>query len=185
MVWRADSWQAASLTLTLFAAIVYPALCLCERWQGYGGLFVEKKQGEIKKSLLLLFLTDAALVALCWGAFGLPWAAVTAILMWGSGDGAAALAGHRFGKHHVSLPLADPKKTWEGSAAMVLVSAAVGTAAMLVLTAMPWWQCLLFALAAAIPGAYTELISRNGDDTVTVPVVDTAVLLALHFAFAG
>ena len=44
---------------------------------------------------------------------------------------------------------------------------------------------LLFALAAAIPGAYTELISRNGDDTVTVPVVDTAVLLALHFAFAG
>lgn len=184
-MWRADSWQAASLTLTLFAAIVYPALCLCERWQGYGGLFVEKKQGEIKKSLLLLFLTDAALVALCWGGFGLPWAAVTAILMWGSGDGAAAPAGHRFGKHHVSLPLADTKKTWEGSAAMVLVSAAVGTAAMLVLTAMPWWQCLLFALAAAIPGAYTELISRNGDDTVTVPVVDTAVLLALHFAFAG
>ena len=179
VVWRADSWQAASLTLALFAAIVYPALCLCERWQGYGGLFVEKKQGEIKKSLLLLFLTDAALVALCWGAFGLPWAAVTAILMWGSGDGAAALAGHRFGKHHVSLPLADPKKTWEGSAAMVLVSAAVGTAAMLVLTAMPWWQCLLYALATSIPGAYTELISRNGDDTVTVPVVDTAVLLAL------
>ncbi len=185
VVWRADSWQAASLTLALFAAIVYPALCLCERWQGYGGLFVEKKQGEIKKSLLLLFLTDAALVALCWGAFGLPWAAVTAILMWGSGDGAAALAGHRFGKHHVRLPLADPKKTWEGSAAMVFVSAVVGTVSMLVLTAMPWWQCLLFALASAIPGAYTELISRNGDDTVTVPVVDTAVLLALHFAFAG
>lgn len=185
IVWRADNWQAASLTLTLFAAIVYPALCLCERWQGYGGLFVEKAPGEIKKSLLLLFLSDAALVALCWGGFGLPWAAVTAILMWGSGDGAAALAGHRFGKRHVSLPLADPKKTWEGSAAMVLVSAAVGTAAMLALTAMPWWQCLLFALAASIPGAYTELISRNGDDTVTVPVVNTAVLLALHFAFAG
>lgn len=183
IVWRADNWQAASLTLALFAAIVYPALCLCERWQGYGGLFVEKKPGEIKKSLLLLFLTDAALVALCWGGFDLPWAAVTAILMWGSGDGAAALAGHRFGRHHVRLPLADPKKTWEGSAAMVLVSTAVGTAAMLALTAMPWWQCLLFALAAAIPGACTELISRNGNDTVTVPVVNTAVLLALCVIF--
>ncbi len=183
IVWRADSWQAASLTLALFAAIVYPALCLCERWQGYGGLFVQKAPGEIKKSLLLLFLSDAALVALCWGAFNLPWVASAAILMWGSGDGAAALAGHRFGRRHVRLPLADPKKTWEGSAAMVLVSAAVGTAAMLVLTAMPWWQCLLFALAAAIPGAYTELISRNGDDTVTVPVVNTAVLLALCVIF--
>lgn len=183
IVWRADSWQAASLTLALFAAIVYPALNLCERWQGYGGLFVQKAPGEIKKSLLLLFLSDAALVALCWGAFNLPWVASAAILMWGSGDGAAALAGHRFGRRHVRLPLADPKKTWEGSAAMVLVSAAVGTAAMLVLTAMPWWQCLLFALAAAIPGAYTELISRNGDDTVTVPVVNTAVLLALCVIF--
>lgn len=179
VVWRADCWQAASLTLALFAAIVYPALHLCERWQGYGGLFVEKKPGEIKKSLLLLFLTDAALVALCWGAFDLPWAAVTAILMWGSGDGAAALAGHRFGKHHVHLPLADPKKTWEGSAAMVFVSALVGTVSMLVMTAMPWYQCLLFALVAAIPGAYTELISRGGNDTVTVPVANTAVLLGI------
>lgn len=183
VVWRADCWQAASLTLALFAAIVYPALCLCERWQGYGRLFVEKKPGEIKKSLLLLFLTDAALVALCWGGLGLPWVAVAAILMWGAGDGAAALAGHRFGKHRVRLPLADPKKTWEGSAAMVFVSAVVGTVSMLVLTAMPWWQCLLFALAAAIPGAYTELISRSGNDTVTVPVANTAVLLLLCAAF--
>lgn len=99
--------------------------------------------------------------------------------MWGSGDGAAALAGHRFGRHHVKLPLADPRKTWEGTGAMILVSVAVGTAAMLALTAMSWHQCLLFALAASVPGAYTELISRNGDDTVTVPVVNTALLLVL------
>ena len=183
VVWRADSWQAASLTLVLFAAIVYPVLCLAQRWKGYDSLFVQKAPGEIKKSLLLLFLCDAVLVALCWGGFGLPWAAVAAILMWGSGDGAAALVGHRFGKHHVRLPLADQKKTWEGSAAMAGLSTAVGTAAMLILTAMPWWQCLLMAMAASVFGAYTELISRNGDDTVTVPVVNTAVLLALHLLF--
>lgn len=179
VVWRADSWQAASLTLALFAAIVYPILCLCQRWKGYGDLFVQKAPGEVKKSLLLLFLTDAVLVALCWGVFDLPWAAVTGILMWGSGDGVAALVGHRFGKHHVALPLADPRKTWEGTGAMVLVSTAVGAVTMLVLTAMPWQQCLVFALTAAVPGAYTELISRNGNDTVTVPAAITAVLLAL------
>ena len=114
------------------------------------------------------------------GVFDASWIAVAAILMWGTGDGVAALAGHRFGKHHVKLSLADPKKTWEGSIAMLAVSTAVGTETMLILTAMPWHQCLLLALAASIFGAYTELISKNGYDTVTVPVVNTAVLLALH-----
>ena len=181
VVWRADCWKTASLTLVLFAVIVYPVLWLCQGWSGYDRLFVQKKPGEIKKSLLLLFLCDAALVALCWGVFDLPWASVTAILMWGSGDGAAALVGHRFGKHHVRLPLADEKKTWEGSGAMLTVSAVIGTAAMLILTVQPWYRCLLMALAASMFGAYTELISRGGDDTVTVPVVNTAVLLTLHF----
>jgi len=177
VVWRADSWQAASLTLVLFAAIVYPALYLLQGWSEYDRLFVQKKPGEIKKSLLLMFLCDAALVALCWGGFDLPWMAVTAILMWGSGAGAAALAGHRFGKHHVKLPLADQKKTWEGSAAMAAVSTVVGTATMLIMTGLPWHCCLTAALSASIFGAYTELISRGGDDTVTVPVVNTVVLL--------
>ena len=89
----------------------------------------------------------------------------------------------RFGKHHVKLPLADPQKTWEGSAGMALVSTAVGTASMLALTAMPLHQCLLYALATSVPGAYTELISRGGNDTVTVPLVNTAVLLALYVIF--
>ena len=185
MMWAAEEWYQASLTALLFAAAVYPILCALEGRSWFDGLFVQKGPGEVKKSLLLLFVMDAALVAVCWGGFGLPWVAATSILMWGTGDGAAALAGHRFGKHHVKLPLADPKKTWEGSAAMVVVSALVGTVSMVMITDMPWAQCLLFALAAAIPGAYTELISHGGNDTVTVPVVNTAVLLVLHFALAG
>lgn len=185
MMWAAEEWYQASLTALLFAAVVYPILCALENRPWFSGLFVQKGPGEVKKSLLLLFFMDAALVAVCWGGFGLPWIAAAAILMWGTGDGAAALVGHRFGKHHVALPLADPRKTWEGTGAMVLVSAAVGTAAMLVLTAMPWHQCLLFALAASVPGAYTELVTQNGNDTVTVPVVDAVVLLALALLTAN
>ena len=185
MMWAAKEWYQASLTALLFAAVVYPILCALEGQPWFAGLFVQKGPGEVKKSLLLLFAMDAALVAVCWGGFGLPWVAAASILMWGTGDGAAALAGHRFGKHHVKLPLADTKKTWEGSAAMAGVSALVGTASMLVMTNMPWYQCLLFALATSIFGAYTELISKSGSDTVTVPVVNTAVLLTLHFVSAG
>lgn len=181
MMWAAEAWYHASLTALLFAAVVYPILSALEGQSWFGSLFVQKGPGEVKKSLLLLFVMDAALVAVCWGGFHLPWAAAAAILMWGTGDGAAALAGHRFGRHHVKLPLADPKKTWEGSAAMLAVSALVGTVSMLVLTGMPWQRCLLFALAASVPGAYTELITPGGNDTVTVPVVNAAVLLGMHF----
>ena len=179
MMWAAEEWYQASLTALLFAAVVYPILSVLEGQPWFAGLFVQKGPGEVKRSLLLLFIMDAALVAVCWGGFGLPWAAAVSILMWGTGDGAAALVGHRFGKHHVDLPLADPKKTWEGSTAMAGVSALVGTISMVMVTDMPWYQCLLFAMAAAIPGAYTELISRDGNDTVTVPVVNAVILLAL------
>lgn len=181
VVWMADTWQGASLTLVLFAVIVYPLLHFAQRWKGYDGLFVQKKPGEVKTSLLLLFLTDAALVAVCWGLFALPCVAVASILMWGTGDGAAALMGKKFGKHHVALTFADPKKTWEGSVSMAVVSMVIGTITMTVMTADPWYLCLLSAAVASIFGAYTELVTRNGNDTVTVPVINTAVLLALQF----
>ena len=83
------------------------------------------------------------------------------------------------------LPLADPKKTWEGSVAMAAVSTVVGTAVMLVLTSIPWYCCLLTALTASLFGAYTELISRNGDDTITVPVINVTVILLLQLVVHG
>lgn len=64
---------------------------------------------------------------------------------------------------------------------MLTVSTAVGTAAMLVLTEESWYWCLFMSLAASIFGAYTELISQGGDDTATVPAVNTALLLMLNF----
>lgn len=52
-------------------------------------------------------------------------------------------------------------------------------------TAMPWYLCLLGAAIASLFGAYTELITRDGNDTLTVPVVNSIVLLLFHFAAIG
>lgn len=179
MTLEARSWQAAALTSLLFAAVIYPLLHLCERFSWYEGLFVQKKPGEVKKSLLLLFGMYALLIFVCWGLAGRAYIAIAATLMWGVGDAAAALFGKAFGRHRVLLPLADPHKTWEGSAAMACFAFLAGTIGMLLSGEVSSAHCFLFALITAPFSALTELLSKNGNDTVTVPFVSAAVLLLL------
>lgn len=166
----AESWTVASCSLFVFGAAVWPILALGERLPWFSSIFVQRRTHEIRRSLLLLFWGNAAIVAWCWGLCDRPQVAVASILMWGFGDAAAALTGKRFGRHHVSLPLADHKKTWEGSGAMLCVELLLGTI------------CLGFSPAvalAACAGTYVELITHYGYDTVTVPVANAAVLLLL------
>lgn len=166
----ADRWQTAVATLVLFGAVVWPLLALGERLPQYADIFVQRRTHEVRRSMLLLFWGDAALVAWCWGLCAKPQVAVASILMWGFGDAAAALVGKRFGRHHVRLPLVDHKKTWEGSAAMCAVELLAGS---LVLG-----PSVAVALAAVV-GAYVELATHGGYDTVTVPAALAAVLLML------
>ena len=102
MIFVAQNWYSAAITAVLFAMLVYPILMLVERCSWYDRLFVQKKKGEVKQSLLLLFLTMAGLIALTWGVLGKQFIAVTTILMWGFGDAAAALIGIPWGKHIVN-----------------------------------------------------------------------------------
>ncbi|MBQ8827270.1 MAG: TSUP family transporter [Oscillospiraceae bacterium] len=178
-----DRWLAASFALVLFAAVVYPILAAAEKIKGFSNLLTEKKQGEIKKSLLLLFLSDAVIVAVMWGAFGLKYAAMAAIFMWGMGDAAAALVGKPFGKHKIRLKYADPNKSWEGTAAMFITSFLSGIGILYLLSAEPWYYCAAVSAAASALGAYTELVTKGGNDTVTVPAVNCGVFLMFELFF--
>ena len=178
-----DNWLAAALALVLFAAVVYPVLAFAERFKGYSSLLTEKKQGEIKKSLLLMFISAAAILAVFWGFFGERYVPAAGILMWGFGDAAAALIGKRFGKHKTGVKLADPNKTWEGTGAMFVVSFVVGAAVLLLISGAPWYYCLAAAAVTSVFGAFTELVSKGGNDTVSVPAVNCIVLIILHLLF--
>ncbi len=177
MLLTAESWQAAALTSLTAAAVIYPLLALVEKEPWYGELFVQKSPGEIKRSLLMLFLMFAAVIAVSWGLFGAPDAAAAAILAWGVGDAAAALVGIPFGKHKVKIRPVNGKKSLEGSCAMLVVSALAGTGLL-------WLHCgyapglsLLCALAMALTGTAAELFSPGEWDTVTVPVTMLAAAL--------
>ena len=179
MILAAKSWQAAAMTSVLIAIALYPILAALENASWYGKLFVQKSQGEIKRSLLLLFFMFAALISVAWGVFREPHLAAAAILMWGTGDAAAALVGIPCGKHKVHFRFTDGKKSWEGSLAMLAVSFFSGLILLLSVQKAALPQALLMAFLGAFLGTATELFSPSEYDTVTVPAVIVAVLLII------
>ena len=179
MILAAKSWQAASATSVLIAAVFYPLLSVIEPEPWYPTLLVEKSKGEIRRSLLMLFLMFAVLIAVCWGLFARPDLCAAAILMWGTGDAAAALIGVPFGRHKVRSRWTDGKKSWEGSCAMLAVSFLTGAVMFLLIRTADIPHALLYAGAGALFGTAAELFTPGEYDTVVVPAVIAAVLLAL------
>ena len=178
MILTTRQWQPAALTSLILAAAIYPLLRALERHAWYEKLFVEKRPGEVRMSLWMLFGIYTLIITVVWGLFGRADIAAASILMWGVGDGVAALVGIPFGRHKIRLPLVDGKKSWEGTAANLLAAFLIGGAVFL-LRGMPMTQVLKMCLPAAVLGACTEMVSPSEWDTVTVPLVIAAALLLL------
>ena len=177
MLLKANHWYAASAASLLITAVIYPILALLENESWFAKLFVEKRPGEIKRSLVFLFSMFAVLSAIGWGIFGKPTVTAAAILMWGVGDAAAALVGIPFGKHKVHLKPADGKKSWEGTLSMVFISFVFGMIFFLISAQLDPVRLWMMCFSGAAAGAATELFSPSEWDTVTVPAVILAVLL--------
>ena len=180
MILTSGNWIAAALTSALLALVIYPILLAAEKQPWFDRMFAQKSPGEIRKSMLLLFIMFAGVIAVAWGIFGQPQLAAAAILMWGTGDAAAALVGIPFGKHKVRCRLTDGKKSWEGSFSMLLVAFATGLLVLLPAGEASLQGTLLPVCIGAIAGTTAELFSPSEYDTVTVPAVILAVLLALE-----
>jgi dolichol kinase len=147
-------------------------------------LLQQRKNGEIRSSLVLVFLMMAVLTFVFWGCLGEEWKYVTvvSVMAWGFGDGAAALVGKRFGRNVVNHRWVEGKKTVEGSIAMYGVAALALFFSLFLLTATPWYYCLIAALCVAPICSVVELFSRNGTDTITVPLA-TAIPTFLIMKF--
>ena len=179
VVLSAKVWSASAILAILIAILIFPILSILEKEPWYEKLFVQKSKGEVKRSLLQLFFMFAALITVGWGICGEPVLVACAILMWGVGDASAALVGVPFGKHKVKMKGTDGKKSWEGSIAMLIVSFIAGFCILLAFQKTSVANVVLTAFAGAFLGTLTELFSPSEWDTVTVPVVITAVLLLM------
>lgn len=178
-----SEWYLAIAASFLLLVVGYPALLSVENSRWYRKTFVDRTQkgGELRKQLLFVKLSFAALITVFWGLLGPEWkyAVAAAVMAWGFGDAAAALVGKALGSNRVLHHLIDAGKTFEGTGAMVLF-AGLGIFFTLLLYANQSWQLsLLVSLAAAPLCGVIELFSRKGTDTLTVPFFTAITIAAL------
>lgn len=178
-------WLSAALGAVGFAVAVYPLLMLLERVKNFSRVTTERKKGELKASLLLVFGMFAAVISVCWGWLGDRWLVLASVYAWGWGDAAAALAGKRWGKHKIHLGPTDGKKSIEGSAAMFLTSLFSVAVILLCRGGLGIAGYLVIPPVTAFASTIAELYSKDGYDTVICPLCAMAVLLPLIYLFGG
>lgn len=178
LVLSTDIWWISVAVEILFLILVICGLLFFERFSFYSGLFVEKAKHEVLFSFISLFGLITLLVAVFWGALGREhlFIAVGSIMAWGPGDGIAAIVGKEFGKHKLSGRAIEGTKSVEGSIAMAVTSFACLLPTLLLMSPLPWYVSLTVSLAVAPAASLTELFTKGGWDTVTVPAVSAALL---------
>lgn len=175
-----DIWWIAVAVEIFFLIVVIAALHFFENFSFYKRLFVEKEKHEVLLSFIVLFGLMTVLLAVFWGGFGAEhkYIAVAAIMAWGPGDAVAAIVGKSVGKHKLQGKMIEGVKSVEGSVGMAITSFVCTLPVLLTMSELPWYVALLFAVVIAPVAALTELFTKRGFDTVTVPFV-SALLLSL------
>ncbi|MBE6962209.1 MAG: phosphatidate cytidylyltransferase [Ruminococcaceae bacterium] len=180
-----DTWWRAAAAAVSFAAVVYPILAWFERFRGYSELTTERKKGELKESLLLVFAMFAVVISVCWGWLHDRYLVLASVYAWGFGDAAAALVGKRWGRHKIRFGIADSHKSLEGSAAMFAVSLISVETVLLLRGGIGSAGYIVIPMVTALVSALAELCSRDGHDTVICPLSAMVVLLPLVHLFGG
>ena len=97
-------------------------------------------------------------------------------MAWGPGDAVAAIVGRNFGKHKLQGKYIEGVKSVEGSVGMAVTSFACLLPVLLTMSELPILVSLIISLVTAPIASLTELFTKRGWDTVTVPVVSALVL---------
>jgi dolichol kinase len=181
LLYAFDTWYLAMFVAIAFALVLYPIIAFIERFPKIIGIFNQRKSGEIRSSLMVVFLMMAILIAIFWGWLGEQWKyiIIISVMAWGFGDAAAALVGKAFGRNPITHPWVEGTKTREGTIAMYSVSGAVILLSLILHTSLPWYLCLVGALLVAPICAMVELISHHGLDTITVPFATAIPIFSL------
>lgn len=176
-------WWISLLADILFLIIVIIALSILEKYEFYNKLFVEKGKHEVISSFVELFTLIGVFITVFWGILGpeYKFIAVTSIMAWGPGDAMAAIIGIHYGKHKLQGKMIEGTKTLEGCIAMFLTSFVCITITLILMTNLLWYQIIIISLLLGTISTFTELFTKKGMDTITVPIVTSIILYILLF----
>jgi len=179
-VYAFNTWWISATGTIVFIIMVYPVLAVAERkLPVYSEFLIERKNGEIKRSLVVAFFMFAVLISVCWGWLGEKYLVIASVLAWGLGDAAAALVGKRFGRHHIEGKLVEGRKSLEGTVAMFVVSFIAVIIVLLMHFSLKWYSYIPTAALTAAVCALVELYTRGGMDTITCPLAAAVILISL------
>lgn len=179
-VYAYNTWWLSVLTCVFIIVVAYPILYFFERFSSYSKTVTERKKGELRSSLIIVFVMFATVITVCHGLIGNKQLSFAVIYSWGYGDAAAALAGTKFGKHKIYK-----KKTLEGTFAMFITSFVVVALILFLLNIVAWYGVIVTAFVTAFSVALVELYTPNGLDTVTCPFSSLAVMIPMLWLFGG
>jgi len=178
LAYSTNIWFIAVAVEIFFLIIVIAALWFFEKFSFYKKLFVEKRKHEVILSFITLFSLIAIMLAIFWGLLGEmhKYIAIAAIMAWGPGDAVAAIVGKKYGNHKLQGQMIEGVKSVEGSVGMAITSFVCVLPILLLMSNHPWYISLAFSLLVAPLASLTELFTKKGFDTITVPIVSAIVL---------
>ena len=174
------TWWSSALTCILIILLAYPILLFFERFKTYSDTVTERKKGELRSSLILVFLMFAVIITICWKLLDNKLLALPVIYAWGYGDALAALIGTKFGKRKIYK-----KKSLEGTLAMFITSVIVVSILLSIVNIIPWYGVIITTIFVSIGVTAVELFTPNGLDTVTCPFTSLIIMIPLLILFGG
>ena len=93
----------------------------------------------------------------------------------------AAIVGISMGRHKLTGEHIEGTKSVEGTVAMIVTSFVCTFLTLQIMGAFVWYRSLLIAAIVGVAAGFTELYTRKGWDTVTVPLVAAAIISLFQF----
>jgi dolichol kinase len=174
------TWWSSVLACILIIVVAYPILFFFERFKTYSDTVTERKKGELKSSLILVFLMFAVIITVCWKILDNKLLALPVIYAWGYGDALAALIGTKFGKRKIYK-----KKSLEGTLAMFITSIIVVSVLLSIINIIRWYGVIITTILTSIAVTIVELYTPNGLDTITCPFTSLIIMIPLLVLFGG
>lgn len=178
-------WWVSLISLALFLIAALFGLTILEKYPFYNELLAERRPGEVKQSITIAFITFMLVISATRGLLGAEYKYITiaSVLAWGVGDALAALVGKRSNTTQISNKLVRNTKTIEGSAAMFIASTIVIFLVIYFIGNNTLWNSIIISLIAGVVATLTEMWTREGWDTLSVPLIVMLVLIIAKLIF--